>query len=73
MSLVLGGGDPDRAADFALEVGPGAAALRASGAGPELRARAAHDIRKALIPYTDNGKVNMPAAFWLVRARAKGT
>jgi SAM-dependent methyltransferase len=70
MSLAMGGGDPERAVDFALEIGPGAAALRAAGAGDALRARAAEDVRKALGPYTENGKLKMPAAFWLVRARA---
>jgi len=70
MSLALGGGDPDRAVEFALEIGPGAAALRASGAGTELRARAADEVRKALRPFTQNGTLKMPAAIWLVRARS---
>jgi SAM-dependent methyltransferase len=71
MSLALGGGDPERGVDFALEIGPGAGALRAFGAGAELRARAAEDVRKALRPYIDNGRLAMPAAVWLVRARAQ--
>lgn len=70
MSLALGGGDPDRAVEFALEIGPGAAALRAFGAGAELRVRAAEAVRKALSPFTQNGTLKMRAAIWLVRARS---
>lgn len=71
MSLAPGGGDPQRAAEFALEIGPGAAALRAFGAGAELRARVVQEVRKALTPFTQNGKLKMPAAIWLVRARSR--
>jgi len=70
LSLALGGGDLNRAVEFALEIGTGAAAFRAAGAGAELRARAAEDVRDALRPYTANGALHMPAAIWLVRARA---
>jgi hypothetical protein len=69
LSLAPGGGDPDRAVAFALEIGPGAAALRAAGAGPEIRARAADSIREAIGPFIQHGTLHMPAAVWLVRAR----
>ena len=68
LSLAPGGGDVNRAVEFALEIGPGAAALRAAGAGCELRARAADTVREALEPFTQHGKLEMPAAVWLVRA-----
>lgn len=69
LSLAPGGGDPNRAAEFALEIGPGAAALRAAGAGPELRARAADSVREAFGPFIQNGVLRMPASIWLVHAR----
>lgn len=68
-SLAPGGGDPDRAVEFALDFGPGAAALRAFGAGPDLRARVADEVRKALTPFMQDGTLGMPAAIWLVHAR----
>jgi SAM-dependent methyltransferase len=69
LSLAPGGGDPDRAVEFALEIGPGAAALRAAGVGPEIRARAADSIREAIAPFLQQGTLQMPAAVWLVHAR----
>jgi len=69
LSLALGDGDPSRAVEFALEIGPGAAALRAAGGGPELRARAADSVREALAPFIQQGALHMPAAIWLVHAR----
>jgi len=71
LSLALGGGDPDRAVEFALEIGPGAAALRAAGAGPELRSRAARTVREELAPFAKDGTLEMQAAFWLVSARRR--
>jgi len=67
--LAPGGGDPDRAVELALEIGPGAAALRAAGAGPELRARAADSVRGAFGPFIQDGALHMPASIWLVHAR----
>jgi len=69
LSLAPGGGDPSRAAEFALEIGPGAAALRAAGAGPELRRQAADAIREAFGPFVQDGALRMPASIWLVHAR----
>jgi len=72
LSLAPGGGDLDRAVEFALQIGPGAAALRAAGAGPELRARAARAVREQLAPFAKEATIEMQAAFWLVCARREG-
>jgi SAM-dependent methyltransferase len=69
LSLAPAGGDPNRAVEFALEIGPGAAALRAAGAGAELRARAADSVREAFGPFIQHGTLRMPASIWLVHAR----
>lgn len=55
------------AADFALQLGPAAAALR--DAPPELRQRAATAIREAIAPHASRDGIEMPAAAWIVTAR----
>jgi SAM-dependent methyltransferase len=69
-SLVVGGGGTlDDAVDFLLDgVGPASAALRE--AGPEARPRVAAAVREALVPYATADGVRLPAAAWIVTARA---
>jgi len=67
--LALGGGDLDRAAEFALEMGPAAAALRQAVEGESLRARVRDEIREALRPYAPDGRLRLPGATWIASAR----
>jgi SAM-dependent methyltransferase len=69
-SLVVGGGGTlDDAVDFLLDgVGPASAALRE--AGPEARPKVAQAVREALTPYATADGVRLPAAAWIVTARA---
>jgi SAM-dependent methyltransferase len=64
---VGGEGDLDAAVDFALQMGPAAAALRE--AGEAARPRAAAAVRDALAPYADDGGVCMDYSAWIVSAR----
>jgi SAM-dependent methyltransferase len=64
--LVGGGGGLDETVEFALQLGPLGAALRA--AGEAVRAAAAREVRAALEPYHDGEGVRMPAAAWIVTA-----
>jgi SAM-dependent methyltransferase len=70
--LALGGGTLEGAVELALEIGPGATALREANAGPELRARVADAIREALAPFAASGRVQIPSAVWVVTARNPG-
>jgi SAM-dependent methyltransferase len=66
--LALGGGDVDRASEFALEMGPAAAALREAVADAALRERVTASIREALLPFAPGGALRLPAATWIVTA-----
>ena len=69
--LTLGGGSLDDAVEFALEIGPAASALREAGAGPELRAKVAAEVRAALAPFaTAAGTPSLPSAAWIFTARS---
>ena len=62
-------GDPDGAAELFLDVGPLGAALRESGAGPELRERVRAAVRKSFEPHLREGRVELGSAVWLVQAQ----
>jgi SAM-dependent methyltransferase len=67
--VVGGGGSLDDVVDFLLDgVGPTSAALRE--AGPEARPKVAAAVRDALAPYATADGVSLPAAAWIVTARA---
>jgi SAM-dependent methyltransferase len=71
--LSLGGGSLDDAVEFALEIGPAASALREAGAGPELRAKIAAEVRDALAPFVGpGGSPSLPSAAWIFTARSGG-
>jgi SAM-dependent methyltransferase len=59
--------DLDAAAEFALALGPAAAALREAGAGA--RERALPEVRAALAPFAGSAGVRLPFAAWIFRAR----
>jgi len=64
-----GGGTLDEIVDFALEMGPASAALKASGQDVTQEIRDA--VRDALSPHTTGKGVSMDAAAWVVAARAR--
>lgn len=67
--LVGEGDDPVAAAvHFNLRIGPAARAIRE--AGPDAEAAAPAALATALAPYLGPGGVGLPAAVWLVSARA---
>ena len=67
--LSLGaGGNLDRAVEFALQIGPVAAALREASA--DVRGRAADAVRTALAPLVTPRGVVAPYAAWIATARA---
>jgi len=68
--LRLGQGDVASAAEFALNVGPTARALRDAGADAALRERVIAAIAQALVPYHGPDGVRLPGATWIVTARA---
>jgi SAM-dependent methyltransferase len=69
--LAIGaGGDLGRAVEFALQIGPVAAALREAGdAGAAARERAAAAIRAALAPLAGPAGVRAGYAAWIATAR----
>jgi len=70
-TLTVGGGGLEEAVHFLLEgVGPTTAALRE--ADPAVRPRVYAAVREALAPFTTAAGVRMPAAAWIVTARAPG-
>jgi SAM-dependent methyltransferase len=70
-TLTVGGGGLEEAVRFLLEgVGPTSAALRE--ADPAVRPRVYTAVREALTPFTTPAGVRMPAAVWIVTARAPG-
>jgi SAM-dependent methyltransferase len=62
------GGGLDMAVDYVLEIGPTSRALQDHP--PETRARVAESVRAALAPYAAGSEVRLPAAIWIVSARA---
>ncbi len=62
------GGGLDGAVQSALEIGPVSRALE--GHPPDLRAAVAQSIREALTPFAKGDAVPLPAAIWIVTARA---
>jgi SAM-dependent methyltransferase len=69
LAMTPAGGDPDRASELFLDIGPLGHALREAGAGPELRARVRDAVRKAFEPHVRAGRVELGSAVWLVQAR----
>lgn len=67
LDIAIGGG-LEAAVQGALEIGPAARAL--AGQPPELVAAAANSIREALKPLAKGQSVLLPAAIWIVTARA---
>lgn len=67
---IAGGADVDRAAEFAVDLGPLASALR--DADPGLRPRVQAAIADALRPYAGPGGVALQGAAWIVTARQAG-
>lgn len=64
---IAGGGDAERAAAFAMEIGPAAFALR--DADPAVRPRVQAAIAEAFGPYEGPNGVALPGAAWVVTAR----
>jgi ubiquinone/menaquinone biosynthesis C-methylase UbiE len=62
------GGGIDAAVRSTLDIGPTSRALQDQP--PEIRAAAANSIREALMPYVKGDTVPLPAAIWIVTARA---
>jgi SAM-dependent methyltransferase len=58
----------DAAVESALEIGPAARALAEQP--PEVRSAATHSIREALAPFLKGQSVPLPAAIWIVTAKA---
>ncbi|WP_426164351.1 class I SAM-dependent methyltransferase [Sandarakinorhabdus sp. DWP1-3-1] len=69
-AMVIGTGDDPVAAavQFALRIGPAARAVRE--AGPQVEAIAKERLAAAYAGYLAEGEVALPAAIWLVSARA---
>ena len=63
----IGGSSLDQTVDLAFRVGPLGAILREQ---PELAPTVAGAVRSALAPYETPSGVLMPAAVWIVQARA---
>jgi SAM-dependent methyltransferase len=67
--LLLAGGRPlDQTVRFLTQLGPAGAALRE--ASSEVREAVISEIRSAVEPYEDSDGFRMPAAVWIVTARA---
>ncbi len=62
----VGGGSQDEALALAFRIGPLGAALRAN---PESREKVVEAVREAIQSYVEGGRVQMPAAVWIVTAR----
>jgi SAM-dependent methyltransferase len=69
LAMTPAGGDPDRAAELFLDVGPLGSALREVGAGPALREQVREAVRKAFEPHVRAGRVELGSAVWLVQAQ----
>lgn len=63
---VLGSGDLDETVGFMSEMGPAGAVLREASA--DVRTRALAAIRELLESHERHGRIDLPAAVWLVRA-----
>jgi len=67
-TLTVGGGaGPADTAEFMLQMGPAAAALREAN-DPDLKSRVAAAIREAIAPYATSQGVRMSSASWIVTA-----
>jgi len=67
-TLTIGGGaGPDDTAEFMLQIGPAARALR-EASDPTLKPRVAAAVRDALLPYATPQGVRMGSASWIVTA-----
>ena len=65
------GADLDETVEFVIDVAGPAASLQQSGAlDAPMRRRVADAVRDALMPFHVDGGVRMPAAAWIVTARA---
>ncbi len=68
IDVVIGGGGPlDETVDFALDLGPTAAALREGG--PEIRPKVTAALREAMTPFVTERGVAIGSAVWIVTAR----
>jgi hypothetical protein len=65
--VVGGGGTLDETAEFALDLGPGAAALRQGG--PEVRPKVMAALREAMTPFATPRGVAIGSSAWVVTAR----
>jgi SAM-dependent methyltransferase len=71
LDLLLGAEPLEERVDSALRIGPLAGALRAANADEALMARVTEAVRRALAPHEGaDGLVKLPAAAWIVTARA---
>jgi SAM-dependent methyltransferase len=71
VDLVLdlaGGGGLEAGVDQALQIGATGRALQ--GQDPEMRPLVAEAVRRALMPHLRDGRVELGAGVWIVRARA---
>jgi len=67
-TLTIGGGaGPDDTAEFMLQIGPAARALR-EASDPTLKPRVAAAVRDALLPYATPQGIRMGSASWIVTA-----
>ena len=69
MLTIGGGAGLSETAEFLLQMGPTAAALRESP-DPTLKPRVAAAVQEALAPYQTAQGIRMSSASWIVRARA---
>ncbi|HEY8120272.1 MAG TPA: class I SAM-dependent methyltransferase [Myxococcota bacterium] len=67
LPMVFGG--VDEAAAFLTDMGPASRAVREAGGGDALREKAQAAIRSAILPHARDGRVELPSAIWVVRAR----
>ena len=67
LDLASGGG-VDAAVSYTLDIGATSRAL--DGASDEIRAAVTASLRRVFVPYADGGRVLLPAAIWIVSAKA---
>ena len=69
--MILAGGGLEEAVAVLLDFGPTGRALADAGAGEDLKARIAADLRDGLRPYLTPAGVVLGASTWVVTARAR--
>ena len=69
MLLICGGAGVDTVADYLLQMGPAAAAIRQADLDDASRTRIAGAVRDALGPFVTAAGVRMAGAAWIVTAR----